>query len=84
MNTNINTNSREPLRWYQVPVLWVCAGIFIVTLFACAHLIVLSLEKAAVLPSENHRANAVLRDTELNAADTKSDDQPPNAETVKP
>jgi len=55
--TQRHPETRNNLPWYQVPVLWVCAGIFLLTMLACAHLIILSLEKAPVLPSENHRGN---------------------------
>lgn len=41
------------VQWYQVPVLWLCIGILIITLIACTHLIMLSLEHAAIQPSEN-------------------------------
>ena len=45
--------------WYQVPVLWLCLLIFLLTLLACAHLIMVSLEadKEAADPA---REQAVL------------------------
>lgn len=42
----------NPVRWYQVPVLWLCIAIFLLTLAACAHLIMLSLEA-----NKNHSAS---------------------------
>lgn len=43
----------QTIRWYQVPIIWLCIGIMVITLIACAHLIVLSLEHAALQPSES-------------------------------
>lgn len=72
----------QTLSWYQIPVLWLSAGIFILTLLACGHLIILSLEKAPVLPSENHRANIFLPNSTINEADINPDKNRSSIEMV--
>lgn len=51
--TTQDNKQDKPVRWYQVPVLWLCIAIFILTLAACAHLIMVSLEA-----DESHSASA--------------------------
>ncbi|MDF1779700.1 MAG: hypothetical protein P1U67_00240 [Alcanivoracaceae bacterium] len=52
-------NTDDLTRWYQVPLLWMCIGLFLLILAGCVHLIVVSLEIDNAYPA-NTKPNGTL------------------------
>lgn len=54
------SNTEDLTRWYQVPLLWMSIGLFLLILAGCGHLILVSLEIDKAHPANTKPAGTLV------------------------